>query len=376
MKILVSGGAGFIGFALVCRLVKAGNVVRVLDNFSPQVHPNPDIARSKVQAICELVDGDIRSEADWLQALDGIDSVVHLAAETGVGQSMYQISKHSEVNITGLAKMLQVLVNYSNRVSRIVLASSRAVYGEGSYGCKRDGIVFPETRTESRLSKGLWESVCPLCGGEVEALATDEQAPKQPGSVYAVTKSTQEDLLECVGRARGISTAVLRYFNVYGEHQALNNPYTGILTTFFTQMKHGKQLMIYEDGAESRDFVHVSDVALATELALKSDKGGVFNVGSGHRKTIYEVAKEILHGYGVDAEPAVTGEYRLGDIRHCFADITRTCRELGYKPQISFSEGIRRFITWADLQLCEDNTGKARDELALRGLLGQAAGKL
>ncbi len=375
MNILITGGAGFIGSKLVYTLALLGHQVRILDNLNQQVHSQPALTKETLQSYAEFMEGDIRSESDVAKALVNIDTLVHLVAETGVGQSMYEIVKHTDINVTGTANVLQTLVNNSDhRVSRIVLSSSRAVYGEGKYWCSDcNKHVYPSARQGTALVVGQWEPKCPYCSGVIEASPTDEESLKMPPSIYAITKSGQEELLQCISNILQVPTMILRYFNVYGEGQTLGNPYTGILTTFFTRLKHGKRLHVYEDGQESRDFVYVDDVVQATRLAIHTNCEGIVNVGSGQRTTILDVANEVIQAYGQGDKPLVSGEYRLGDIRHCFADITKAQQQLGYCPQITLAEGIKRFVAWADTQTPTDNTAQAHEELRKRGLLGQAA---
>lgn len=375
-SVLVTGGAGFIGKPLVSRLVQEGYQVKVLDNLSGQVHK--DGGRDTLKELrqqCDVIVGDVRSRKDILDAIDNVDYVVHLAAETGVGQSMYEITRYTSTNVGGTATLLEVLVNHRHQVSKLVVASSRAVYGEGKYLCQHCGTFAPSGRLEEQLLQGQWDPLCPSCGLLTQPLPTDEVITAHPQSVYAVTKQAQEELCLCVGRAIGIPTAIMRYFNVYGEGQALHNPYTGILSTFATRILLGVPPVVYEDGLESRDFVHVDDVVRATLLALKSDCSDkeIFNVGSGQSTTILEIARLLLKIFNSKLDPVVSGQFRKGDVRHSLADISKIRSQLGYEPQVSLEEGVRRFADWAQPQPeLVDLSERAADELRSRHLLGFA----
>lgn len=370
MQVLITGGAGFIGSRLSRQLIEAGHSVRVLDCLNPQIHgENPDPSKI-VASDVDFMLGDIRDKVALSKALVGVEAVYHLAAGTGVGQSMYQIEEYVDCNIGGTAALLDHIARDRGDVKQIILSSSRAVYGEGAYKCPNCGEVYPLPRTVERMDQGQWEAVCPICGAEVDQVPTREVKPLMPSSVYAVSKRGQEELLLCIGSAYDLPVTVLRFFNVYGSGQALGNPYTGIITIFASKIRNGEAPLIYEDGLESRDFVHVSDIAHACVLALQNPKayGGVFNVGSGIPLSVLDMARTMVKEMGSDLEPEVIGKYRVGDIRHCYADLTRSRECLGYEPAVPFVEGIREFLDWFALSNSSDRLDVATDELKQRGL--------
>lgn len=371
-KVLITGGAGFIGTHLAQKLSASGYSIRILDNLSPQIHgPDaglPGCLKDKV----EFVKGDIRNRGTVTRALVGIDAIIHLAAETGVGQSMYEIAGYVDTNLGGSAVLLEGISQTENEVKKIVLASSRAVYGEGKYRCENCGIMYPLSRNDDELKKQQWQMRCTTCGRVIDPIPTDEEALLSPTSVYAVTKQSQEQLFSVAAKAYHIPTTILRYFNVYGQGQSLNNPYTGILSIFSSRIVNGKPPLVYEDGLESRDFVHVSDVVNATVLALEKTEADyeVFNVGSGRRTTILHVADLLVDNLGSSLKPVIVGKYREGDIRHCCADLTKTRSKLGCKPTMSLEKGISEFVQWVKEQKCIlDLSDNASDELSFRNLL-------
>jgi dTDP-L-rhamnose 4-epimerase len=371
-NVLITGGAGFIGSHLAERLFEIGYTVKILDNLSSQVHgldaKLPKFLKGKV----EFLEGDIRSRITVKRALSGIDAVIHLAAETGVGQSMYEIARYVNINVEGSAILLECMIAKNSKISKIILASSRAVYGEGKYKCEKCGITYPESRSRNDLKRGQWEMRCPKCGRIVKPLRTDEDTTLRPTSIYAVTKQAQEQMFSIVAKAHKIPYVILRYFNVYGQRQSLSNPYTGILSIFSSRIVNSKPPLIYEDGLESRDFVHVSDVVKATILALEKTEANyeVFNVGSGRRVTILEVANLLVDKLESSLRPIVVGKYREGDIRHCYADLSKIKAKLGYQPDKSLEEGISEFVQWVKHQKnILDLSDKASKELASRKLL-------
>jgi dTDP-L-rhamnose 4-epimerase len=376
-KVLVTGGLGFIGRHVAELLVEQGRQVLLLDNLSPQTHGAvPEIAgRALLQhPRVEVHRGDVRQRADWEAVLPEVRQIVHLAAETGTAQSMYEISRYTETNVAGTAVLLNYLANHRHNVDKVILASSRAVYGEGAYYCQQCGLVYPAMRTEDMLSSGQWESPCPGCDAPVEPAATPENANLAPASIYAATKLAQEDLVRIATKALEIPAVILRMQNVYGEGQSLKNPYTGILSIFSNQLRLGKTLDLYEDGKESRDFVHVSDVARAFALVLTSEAadGRTLNVGSGCATTIEQIALLLHEHFGGKAPPAISGRYRLGDVRHALADITEIRSRLGFEPMVSLQEGLDRFAEWVKRQPVEpDQLARATQELVERGLLGR-----
>lgn len=375
-SILITGGAGFIGSRLARSLAEKGRDVLVVDNLSPQVHgegaePPAMLHHSRIQ----FVKGSITSRSDLIGALEGVSAIAHLAAETGTGQSMYEIDRYNLVNTQGTAILLDILAQQEARsVKRIVLTSSRSVYGEGRFRCKScdNGTVYPPARSADALARHEWDPTCPICTEPLTAAATPEDAALRPASIYAATKLAQEDLVRIASEALGIDYAIFRLQNVYGEGQSLKNPYTGILSIFSTKIRRGAILPLFEDGEESRDFVHVDDVVAALEAALSNPDAPntVINVGSGVGTSVRDVAEMLNLALGGSSETFVTGEYRLGDIRHNIADIKRLKAFLGNGPQIGLEEGLRRFAQWVLTQpLPEDLLDKANRELRARKLM-------
>jgi dTDP-L-rhamnose 4-epimerase len=379
-KVLITGGLGFIGMELARTLVRRGMTVRLLDNLSPQIHgvnSRADLGAVLDKHHTEVMLGDVCQRGDWVRALRDVAAVVHLAAETGTGQSMYRIGDYTNTNVLGTALLLDVLANDRHDVRKLVLASSRSVYGEGAYRCVHCGLVYPPMRSLSSLLANQWEPSCPLCCGAIDPVATPETCATSPASVYAATKLAQEDLLRVVGNALGIPFLIFRLQNVYGEGQSLNNPYTGILSIFSNRIRQGKEIVLFEDGQESRDFVHVSDVAEAMALGLESDNGDglTMNVGSGVQVSVETIARSLMSQFRDSNVPVVvSGQYRLGDIRHNYADITAIQRLLAFIPKVSLEEGIARFVGWVRAQRmvqngAEDGLDRANKELIERGLM-------
>ena len=378
-KVLITGGLGFIGRHIAELLVEQGRQVLLFDNLSPQTHG----AIPQISAQClighpwvETYRGDVRWPADWEKVLSEVRYIVHLAAETGTAQSMYEISRYTETNVGGTAALLNYMANRKHSITRLVLASSRSVYGEGAYRCAQCGLVYPPTRSEDMLASGQWEPQCPGCGSSIDAAATPEDAKLAPASIYAATKLAQEDLMRIATRALGIPAVILRLQNVYGEGQSLKNPYTGILSIFSNQLRLGQTINLYEDGQESRDFVHVTDVARAIALALSSEAadGCTLNVGSGCATSIGEIALLLNERFGSKTHPVISGQYRLGDIRHSVADLTAVQSRLGFEPMVSLEEGMDRFAAWVKTQPVEpDQLARATQELVERGLMPDSA---
>lgn len=376
MRVLVTGGAGFIGSRLVPLLAVSGCAVRVLDTLEPQIHGPLPRGLDWIEACgAEFRRGSVTDRMALAAALDGVDAVAHLAAETGTGQSMYEIARYNAVNSQGTATVLDLVANgAASTVRRIVLASSRSVYGEGAYVLQGDPSrrVHPAGRDPAALAAGRWDPVCPDTGTALVPVATREDDPVQPASIYAATKLAQEDLVRIACGALGIGYAILRLQNVYGEGQSLLNPYTGVLAIFSTRIRHRLPLPIYEDGEETRDFVHVDDVARAFAAALTSPApaNAVINVGSGRGTSLREVAERLATAFGAPSDIVITGDYRLGDIRHNRADVTRMRDWLGVTPAIDLDEGLGRFAAWALAQPTpEDISAKAAGELRLRRLM-------
>lgn len=374
-KILVTGGAGFIGSNLANILVDRGYSVRVLDNLSPQIHgasPEDSHLYRSIQNRVEFIRGSVTNSEDLAKALLGIDTVVHLAAETGTGQSMYAIRHYSDINIGGTALLLDLIANRPFPVKKIVVASSRAVYGEGAYHCATHGSVYPGTRHASDMAKGDFEIHCPVCDRVVSMLPTGEDSLLNPASVYGITKLNQEQMVLTVGRSLGISALALRYQNVYGPGQSLSNPYTGILSIFSTRILNGNGINIFEDGKESRDFVYIDDVIAATIKCIenKSPLVAALNVGSGVATDVLTIANALKQLLGKSVPIDISGQFRLGDIRHNVADLGKVQSLLGYKPEIFFEEGLRRFIDWVRGERIQtDRYEESLAELKAKGLL-------
>jgi dTDP-L-rhamnose 4-epimerase len=354
----------------------------LFDNLSPQIHGAvPDIAGLRLlrSAEVEVFRGDVSKPSDWAVALEGVGAVVHLAAETGTAQSMYEISRYTGTNVGGTAGLLNHLANHKHEVRKVILASSRSVYGEGAYECTHCGPVYPAARSEEMLRTAEWQPRCPNCERTIVATPTSEEARTAPASIYAATKLAQEDLVRVAAKALGIPAVIYRFQNVYGEGQSLKNPYTGILSIFSNQLRTGKTIHLYEDGQESRDFVHVSDVARAVSLGLISDRadGATLNVGSGRPTSVERVAFLLQERLGGKTLPVVSGQYRPGDIRHGYADLTAIRARLGFTPEVSLDQGLTRFVQWVKTQEVEpDRLDKATEELVAHGLmLGEANAK-
>jgi len=367
MTILVTGGAGFIGANLVTRLHAEGHRLRVLDTLSPQIHgatPEDSPLLRQIRGKCEFLRGDVTDPAAVAAALEGCDAVVHLAAETGTGQSMYEVARYCHTNVQGTAVVLEAIAARKDAIRRVVVASSRAIYGEGRYSL--DGrFAYPKGRAEADMAQGLFEPRDPASGRALQVEPTHEDSPVLPNSIYGVTKYTQEQmtLLNC--KALGIAAVALRFQNVYGPGQSLSNPYTGILSIFSTRIRHGRGIDIYEDGLESRDFVYIADVveSIVLGLARPEAAGEAFGIGTGVATTVMTVARTLAAQLGIDVPIQVTGAYRVGDIRHNFADTSKAERLLG------FEEGIRNFVAWVLQQPVQaDSYGESLESLKKRGL--------
>jgi len=375
MNILITGGAGFIGSNLALKLIDKGHKVAVLDNLSPQIHGNnPKETSPLYKSIIgkvNFIEGTVTSRADWEKALSEQNIVVHLAAETGTGQSMYEIEKYTNVNIGGTALLLDILTNSKHNVKKVVIASSRAIYGEGKYLCSKHGDIYPLARKDGDMLKKDFECKCPICGNNVQLCATDEDSKIHPTSVYGITKQNQEQMVMTVCPTIDVAGVAFRYQNVYGPGQSLSNPYTGILSIFSTQIKNNNPVNIFEDGRESRDFVYIDDVVNATVLGIEKEKANnsVFNVGTGYAVNVLTVANELKKNYGVDIPIDVSGNYRLGDIRHNYADLTFIQQNLGFKSEINFEVGIKKFTEWVNAQDVQtDLYDKSIEEMKRKGL--------
>jgi dTDP-L-rhamnose 4-epimerase len=369
MHVLVTGGAGFIGSHLVDALIAAGHRVRVLDSLEPQVHGKAGERPAYLNAKAELLVGDVRDRAEVARALDGVEAVFHEAAAVGVGQSMYEIERYVSANAVGAAVVLEGILARRDRIQKVVVASSMSLYGEGAYRAPDGSPVSPPLRSEADLAARRFELFGPG-GVELVPIGTPEEKPLQPTSIYAITKRDHEEMFLAVGQAYGIPVVALRYFNVYGPRQALSNPYTGVVAIFSARLLNRRRPLVYEDGRQTRDFVHVSDVVQANLLALASDaaNGRVYNVGTGQATSVLRVAETLGELLDCAEPPEVTGQYRAGDIRHCVADVSRIERELGYRPKVAFADGLRELLGWLRGQSAEDAVEAAATELARRGL--------
>jgi dTDP-L-rhamnose 4-epimerase len=370
-NILITGGAGFIGSKTALKLIEKGYKVRILDNLSPQIHgENADISPELMGKV-EFIKGDVRSKEDWKKAIENQDAVIHLAAETGTGQSMYEIHKYTDVNIGGTANLLDVLTNEKHTIKKVIVASSRAIYGEGKYICNEHGVVYPTQRIEDNMKIGDFECKCPICGNEVQLVATDEETKIHPTSIYGITKQNQEQMVLVTCESIGIPAVVFRYQNVYGPGQSLSNPYTGILSIFSTRIKNGNDINIFEDGRESRDFVYIDDIADATILGLEKEEANfeVFNVGSGYQTDVMTVANTLKNAYKSNINITISGNYRLGDIRHNYSDLTKIKEKLKFEPVYDFKAGILKFVQWVEKQkITEDRYDQSIKEMEEKGL--------
>ncbi|MFX1667556.1 SDR family NAD(P)-dependent oxidoreductase [Riemerella anatipestifer] len=373
-NILITGGAGFIGSNLALRLIEKGYNITVLDSLSPQIHgENPEKTSPLYLSIkdkVKFIKGTVTSKDDWEKALKDQDVIVHYAAETGTGQSMYEVQKYVDVNVNGTALMLDLLVNGNYGVKKVVVASSRSIYGEGKYISKELGEVYPTQRSAEYMDQGDFE-VKYLNSTELTLVGTDEESKIHPSSVYGITKQNQEQMVMTVCPSIGIKGVALRYQNVYGPGQSLKNPYTGILSIFSTQIKNGNEINIFEDGKESRDFVFIDDVVEATILAIEKEEANnqVFNVGTGVATDVMTVANELVKNYGIQVPIRISGNYRLGDIRHNYADLTKINTLLGFEPKVSFEEGLKKFTAWVNTQeVEEDRYQKSIEEMKIKGL--------
>ncbi len=375
-NVLITGGAGFIGSNIALKLIENGFTVTVLDNLSPQIHgDDPEKTSPLYQSIIgkvNFIKGSVTSREDCHKALEGVDTVLHLAAETGTGQSMYEIEKYVSVNIGGTAILLDILTNEKTGVKRVVVAESRAIYGEGRYWSDElNSFVYPEERPEATMANGDFEVKYPGCKKPLKLVCTTEDSLVHPGSVYGITKQVQGELVHLVCKSIGIESVSFRYQNVYGPGQSLSNPYTGILSIFSTRIKNGNGINIFEDGRETRDFVYIDDVVDATILGLTVPgiSGHAFNIGTGVATDVLTVANTLKKYYGIDVPLTISGNYRLGDIRHNYADISKARTLLGFNPKWTFDKGIEQFCKWVNTQpIPKDKYDSSIEEMKDKGL--------
>jgi len=375
MRVLITGGAGFIGSNLAKRLLKENCEVRILDNFSEQIHGTNKSLDETLEGV-DLIVGDIRDKQTVSASLDGINTVVHLAAETGTGQSMYEIEHYEKTNVLGTLNIIEHLLQKENSVKKIVVASSRAIYGEGAYFCKKHGEVFPTERLEMDLKKGAFDLRCPHCSEFLDPTATNETASPNPLSFYALTKQIQEQMIIMYSKILGISGYALRYQNVYGPGQSLSNPYTGIMAIFSTLARKDQRIKVFEDGKESRDFVYIDDTVNATWNCISPERQGIgiFNVGTGIPTSIVQVADLIVKHLESSSEIEVTGQYRIGDIRHNYADLSKAKKDLNFSPNVAIEDGLKKFLDWATEQpIPELGFKSSLDELSKIGLLKRSS---
>jgi len=367
--VLVTGGAGFVGSHLVDALLARGEPVRVLDNLDPLAHPDGRPTHLGPEA--ELVVGDLRDRESVDRALRGVEAVFHLGGVVGNGESMINVRRAVEANAGGTACLLEAVLERRDHVRRVVTASSMVVYGEGAYECGEHGGQTPPPRSHDQLRRRRWEPLCPRCGAELAPAATSEDAPLRPTSVYGITKRDQEELTLVLGRAHGLETVALRYLNVYGPRQALGNPYTGVAAIFAGRLLNGRRPLVFEDGGQIRDLVHVADVVRATLAAMDAAAapGHAINVATGRRVRVGELAHRLAAALDPKLEPDVTGEYRVGDIRHCYADTARARRLLGFEAERKLEDGLPELAEWVARQRVEEHGDSALAELRARGLL-------
>jgi dTDP-L-rhamnose 4-epimerase len=370
LNVLVTGGAGFIGSHIIDCLLARGHSVRVLDALVSQVHGNGKSRPSYLNPRVELIVGNLEDSSVTARTLDGMDSVIHMASAVGVGQSMYQIVDYCSTNVMGTATLLQAIVETKRRLKSLVVASSMSVYGEGRYQTRAGELVNPCTRPEEQLLAGEWE-LRDIDGRPLRPVPTDEEKPLNPTSVYAINKRDQEELCLSVGSSYGIPTTALRLFNVYGSRQALSNPYTGVAAIFCARLLNDQPPLIFEDGLQKRDFIHVQDVARAfVSAAEKPVPGEAINIGSGDTVSIAEIAETLSLEMKKNISPQVVGKYRRGDIRHCFADISKAQHLLDWQPSRSFRQGVPELVEWVQTQRnVRDHVDSAWNELEQRGLL-------
>ena len=370
-NILITGGAGFIGSHLADALIARGHHVRILDNLHPQVHGEGGQPPSYLHPQATFMHGDVTNPAQVEAALESVDVVFHMASRVGVAQSMYEIPDYVHTNTYGTAVLLNAVVARKQSIRKMIVPASMTSYGEGTYRVPSSGeIVRPPLRNEADVADGVWELHTPR-GEVLQPVPTPESAQPNNNSVYSLTKHTQEEMTLMVCERYGIPAVALRYFNVYGPRQSLSNPYTGVAAIFLSRIKNGKPPLVYEDGLQTRDFINVADVVRANILAMESDAadGHVYNVGTGIPTPIKQVAELAAKLLGADVKPQVTGQFRKGDIRHCFADTTAIRRDLGFAPRITLEQGMAQLVEWGRDEVAIDRLEQATRDLSARGLL-------
>jgi len=370
MNILVTGGAGFIGSFLVDELIKQRHKVTVYDNLDPQVHigsKKPYYLNKKA----EFIKGDVCDYNKLKKIVLDKEIIFHFAEKVGVGQSQYEIKRYVDVNIGGTSNLLDIISNNQTKLKKLIVAGSMSSYGEGMYKCVKCGLIKPDLRTEEQMSKNLWELYCPKCSRKISPVPTSESATQNCNSIYAITKKVQEEMTMIIGKAYKIPVVVLRFFNVYGPRQSLSNPYTGVCAIFMSRIKNNNSPVIFEDGLQTRDFIYVTDIVKACILVMNSEKANyeIFNVGTGIPVTILEISKILAKLYGKKILPEVTNRFRKGDVRHCYADISKIKKVVGFRPEIRFNEGMKLLVDWAKSVDAIDMYDKAENELKKRNLV-------
>jgi dTDP-L-rhamnose 4-epimerase len=370
-RILVTGGAGFIGSHLVDKLVEQGHKVKIYDNLDPQVHGKAQKKPKYLNKEAEFIKADIRNESALKKAIKNIDIIFHQAAKVGVGQSMYQVKEYVDVSINGTAQLLDILVNTKNKVKKLIVAASMSSYGEGSYVCPQCGPMFPEVRSQENLNAGKWEHFCEKCHSQLKPIPTPEDKKLCSTSIYAITKKVQEEMVMNISKAYKLPAVSLRYFNAFGPRQSLSNPYTGVAAIFISRIKNNNPPIIYEDGNQTRDFVSVYDIVQANILAMTKPEADyeIFNAGTGSPTSINDIARVLLKLFNKNITPNVTNKFRQGDTRHCFGNTKKIENKLGYKPRISLEDGFRELVEWSDKEKAVDKFEKATRELAKRKLI-------
>jgi dTDP-L-rhamnose 4-epimerase len=368
-KVLVTGGAGFIGSHLVDELVKRNYEVIVIDSIDKQVHPEgiPEYINLKARYIFE----DIRKKKTLEEIVKEVDYIFHFAAKVGVGQSQYQIREYVDVNVIGTANLLDILVNKKNNVKKLIVASSMSIYGEGLYRCEKCGNIKPELRNFTEEKIDDWEPKCPFCKSNITPIPTPEEVLTKPNSIYALSKREQEEMSILIGKTYNIPVVSLRFFNVYGPRQSLSNPYTGVCAIFLSRIKNEKSPVIFEDGLQTRDFIWVGDVVKACILSMEKENANyeIFNVGSGKPTSIFEIANLLIKLLGKNLKPEITYKFRKGDVRHCYADISKIREKIGFEPETTLEEGLKKLIEWAKKTKAVDKFEKAHQELKKKGLV-------
>jgi dTDP-L-rhamnose 4-epimerase len=369
-RILVTGGAGFIGSHTVDQLIQRGDTVRVYDNLNPQVHGKNAKKPEYLHSEAEFIQGDVRDRDHFKKAIEDVELVIHDAAEVGVGQSMYSIDQYVSTNVQGTGVLWDILVNEKHKVEKVLVASSMSLYGEGYYQCTEHGKISPKPRPEKQLVEGQWEMLCPECAIPVTPVPTDENKELDCTSVYAQSKKDQEVYSLMIGKAHKIPTVACRYFNCYGPRQSLNNPYTGAAAIFSSAVQNDSPPLIYEDGNQRRDFIHVKDLVRGKLLLLDHPDANfdIFNIGTGKPSSILDLAGTLIELYGKNFNPDIIYKFRNGDIRDCYADISKI-QALGFAPKLSLKEGLEDLIAWSNTQHAVSRVEDAHQKLVEKGLV-------